>query len=105
MNRIKVLKFLNHFGIGGTERQFVYTANGLDSSRFDVEIACSLRDGPLLQKLRPEMPCAGSRLGQFLPVSKHPQPASLAKDIRGRRSTSSMHTAGTRMFSPSQTHG
>ncbi len=55
-DRIKVLKFLNHFYIGGTERQFVHVANGLDPSRFDVEIGCLRRAGPLLQSLRSEIP-------------------------------------------------
>lgn len=86
MNRIKVLKFLNHFGVGGTERQFVYTANGLDSSRFDVEIACFLRDGPLLKKLRPEMPVRWYPVqGSFYRFRSILSQLHLAKDIRGRR--------------------
>ena len=86
MNRIKVLKFLNHFGVGGTERQFVYTANGLDPSRFDVEIACFLRDGPLLQKLRPEMPVRGYPVqGSFYRFRSILSQLHLAKDIRSRR--------------------
>jgi glycosyltransferase involved in cell wall biosynthesis len=56
VNRLRVLKFLNHFDVGGTERQFIYVANGLDRSRFDVKIACFRRAGPLLATLRPEMP-------------------------------------------------
>lgn len=56
MSRIKVLKFLNHFFVGGTERQFVQVATGLDPSRFEVEIACFKRKGPLLDALRPDMP-------------------------------------------------
>jgi glycosyltransferase involved in cell wall biosynthesis len=56
MNRIRLLKFLNHFGVGGTERQFIHVANGLDRSKFDVEVACFHRDGALLKTLRPEMP-------------------------------------------------
>jgi glycosyltransferase involved in cell wall biosynthesis len=54
--RVRVLKFLNHFFIGGTERQFVYVANGLDRSQFSVDIACFRKDGPLVQTLRPDMP-------------------------------------------------
>jgi L-malate glycosyltransferase len=56
VNRLKLLKFLNHFDVGGTERQFIHVANGLDRSRFDVKIACFRRAGPLLATLRPEMP-------------------------------------------------
>jgi len=53
---VRILKFLNHFFIGGTERQFIHVANGLDRSRFAVEIACLQRDGPLLDSLHPETP-------------------------------------------------
>jgi glycosyltransferase involved in cell wall biosynthesis len=53
---IRILKFLNHFFIGGTERQFLHVANGLDRSRFIVEIACFRREGPLLGGLNPDMP-------------------------------------------------
>lgn len=85
-NRIKVLKFLNHFFIGGTERQFVHVANGLDPSRFEVEIACMKRDGPLLQILRPEMPVHLYPLkGSF--YNRHSLWSQLrfAKDLRQRR--------------------
>ena len=54
--RVKLLKFLSNFLIGGTERQFVHVANGLDRSRFDVEIGCLLRKGPLLDSLEHGMP-------------------------------------------------
>jgi glycosyltransferase involved in cell wall biosynthesis len=56
MKRIRLLKFLNHFDVGGTERQFIHVANGLDRSKFDVEVACFRRAGALLETLRPEMP-------------------------------------------------
>jgi L-malate glycosyltransferase len=48
-NKIKVLKFLTHFGVGGTERQFVYTTSGLDRSRFDVRVACLAKIGPFMK--------------------------------------------------------
>jgi len=48
-NRIKVVKFLTHFQVGGTERQFVYTTAGLDRSRFDVRVACLGRMGPFMK--------------------------------------------------------
>src|SRR5262245_66642081 len=50
-NRIRVLKFINNFYIGGTERQFVYAANGLDRSRFAVDVACLTREGPFIDSL------------------------------------------------------
>lgn len=54
-NRIRVLKFINNFYIGGTERQFVYAANGLDRSRFAVDVACLNREGPLVGSLSPDV--------------------------------------------------
>jgi glycosyltransferase involved in cell wall biosynthesis len=48
-DKIKVLKFLTHFGVGGTERQFVYTTAGLDRSRFDVRVGCLARIGPFMK--------------------------------------------------------
>jgi glycosyltransferase involved in cell wall biosynthesis len=51
-NRIKVLKFLTHFGIGGTERQFLYALKGLDRSRFDVRVGCLARIGPFMKDVQ-----------------------------------------------------
>jgi glycosyltransferase involved in cell wall biosynthesis len=86
MSRLKVLKFLNHFFIGGTERQFVHVANGLDPSRFEVEIGCLKRDGPLLRILRPEMPVhLYPSKGSFYNRHSLRSQFRLAKDIRSRR--------------------
>jgi glycosyltransferase involved in cell wall biosynthesis len=85
-NRIKILKFLNHFYIGGTERQFVHVANGLDVSRFDVEIACLHRAGPLLQSLRAEIPVhLYAARGGFYRRRSILNQLRLARDIRTRR--------------------
>jgi len=46
--KIRVLKFLNFFAIGGTERQFVNLVKRLDPSRFDVQIGCFQKFGPFL---------------------------------------------------------
>lgn len=84
-SRIKVLKFLNHFFVGGTERQFVQVATGLDQEQFEVEIACFKPKGPLLQVLRPEMPvhvypANGSFYNRHSIVSQ----LRMMKDIRTR---------------------
>ena len=50
--RIKVVKFVTHFAVGGTERQFVYTASGLDRSRFDIRIACMARIGAFMKDIQ-----------------------------------------------------
>src|SRR3954469_16745898 len=60
-SRIRTLKFITHFGIGGTERQFVYIARGLDRTRFDVEIACMGRKGAFL----PEAEAIGSPIAEY----------------------------------------
>jgi glycosyltransferase involved in cell wall biosynthesis len=44
-SRIKVMKFISYFGVGGTERQFLYFTKGLDRSRFDLSIGCMSRTG------------------------------------------------------------
>jgi glycosyltransferase involved in cell wall biosynthesis len=94
MKRIRVLKFLNHFGIGGTERQFVETANGLDASKFDVEIACFKAEGALLETVRPETPVHSYRVaGSFYGFRSLLSQLQLAKDVRERR-IDILHTYG-----------
>src|SRR5436190_5001050 len=46
--RIKVLKFLTNFNIGGTERQFVQMVQQMDLDRFDLHVACFARRGGFL---------------------------------------------------------
>src|SRR6185436_19542597 len=50
-NRIKLLKMLTNFHIGGTERQVANLALGIDSSRFDLHLACLRHSGELLEEL------------------------------------------------------
>jgi glycosyltransferase involved in cell wall biosynthesis len=47
-NRIRVVKFITNFYIGGTERQFVQIIRNLDLARFDLHLGCFRRDGSLL---------------------------------------------------------
>src|SRR5262249_49662287 len=80
---IRVLKFVNHFFVGGTERQFVAVANGLDRSRFQADVACLRRDGPLVDSLKPDVavhtyPVHG---GSYTPRSLLSQ-LRLLKDVR-----------------------
>ena len=51
-SRVKILKFLTHFGVGGTERQFLYAVGGLDRSRFDVRVGCLARIGPFIKDVQ-----------------------------------------------------
>jgi glycosyltransferase involved in cell wall biosynthesis len=92
--RLRILKFLTHFFIGGTERQFVYIANGLDRARFVVDIACLKRDGPLLDRLNPDMdvhtyPVYGTSYSARSILSQF----RLMKDVR-RRGYDIVHTYG-----------
>ena len=52
-NRIKLLKFVPNFGVGGTERQFANLALALDPSRFELSFACLRRWGKYLDVLEP----------------------------------------------------
>jgi glycosyltransferase involved in cell wall biosynthesis len=48
-SKIKILKFITHFGVGGTERQFLYLTKGLDRSRFDIRVGCMARIGGFMK--------------------------------------------------------
>lgn len=49
--RIKLLKFVTLFEIGGTERHVVNLARALDPSRFELDIACLSRKGAFLKEI------------------------------------------------------
>jgi L-malate glycosyltransferase len=49
--RIRLLKFVTVFAVGGTERQVVTLAEGLDRSRFELHLACFRRSGALLKQV------------------------------------------------------
>jgi glycosyltransferase involved in cell wall biosynthesis len=49
--RIRLLLMLTNFHIGGTERQVANLALGIDSSRFDLHLACLRHSGELLTEL------------------------------------------------------
>jgi glycosyltransferase involved in cell wall biosynthesis len=47
-DRIRLLKFLTNFNIGGTERQFVQLVQKIDPNRFDLHVSCFERVGSFL---------------------------------------------------------
>lgn len=49
--RIKLLKFVTLFEIGGTERHFVSLVRRLDPSRFELSVACLRRTGAFLKEI------------------------------------------------------
>jgi L-malate glycosyltransferase len=59
--KIKLLEFLTNFMIGGTERQVVNLARGLDRSRFDLHVGCLGRSGDFLNHVE----------GNSIPVSEY----------------------------------
>jgi L-malate glycosyltransferase len=85
-NRIKLLKMLTNFQIGGTERQVVNLALGIDPARFDLHLACLRNSGALLGELntlqvpRPEFP-----IGRFYNPATFWQGMRLAQYIRKNR--------------------
>ncbi|MBI4475298.1 MAG: glycosyltransferase [Acidobacteria bacterium] len=50
-DRIRLLKFLGLFAIGGTERQFVNLVRRIDGDRFDVHLGCFQRWGEFLHEI------------------------------------------------------
>jgi len=92
--RVRGLKFLNHFFIGGTGRQFVYVANGLDRSHFSVDVACFRRDGPLVNRLNPDMALHTYRVrGSGYSARSILSQLRLMKDVR-RQQFDIVHTYG-----------
>jgi glycosyltransferase involved in cell wall biosynthesis len=64
--RIKVLKMLTNFRIGGTERQVANLALGIDLRQFDLHLACLCRIGELLEELKPlRVPRPEFRIGSL----------------------------------------
>jgi len=49
--RVKMLKFITLFAVGGTERQFLYLTKELDRSRFDIRVGCLARKGDFLRDI------------------------------------------------------
>ena len=51
MRPVKLMKFVAHFGLGGTERQFVNLGLALEPSRFAVQFGCLRHWGELLEEV------------------------------------------------------
>lgn len=81
--RLKVFMMLNTFETGGSERQFVAVARGLDPSRLDIQLGCIGRFGPLLEKVESaeEFPLGGSFLSLRAQLSR----VALGRYLRSQR--------------------
>jgi glycosyltransferase involved in cell wall biosynthesis len=85
-NRIKLLKMLTNFHIGGTERQVVNLALGIDPARFDLHLACLKSSGALLAELKTlQVPRPEFRIGRFYNPVTFWQGMRLARYIRKNR--------------------
>ena len=85
-NRIKLLKMLTNFHIGGTERQVVNLALGIDPARFDLHLACLRSSGALLGELKTlQVPRPEFRIGRFYNPVTMWQGMRLARYIRKNR--------------------
>src|SRR5438045_3912257 len=49
-DRVRLMEFLTFFHIGGTERQVMKLAGGLDRGKFDLHVGCLGKVGPLLDE-------------------------------------------------------
>lgn len=84
--RVKLLKFVGIFGVGGTEQQVVTLARELDHSRFELHLACFGRRGELRDQLRPfEGSTAEYRIRKLYNKGAVQEWMRLARYIRGHQ--------------------
>jgi len=82
-DRIKLLKMLTNFHIGGTERQVANLALGIDASRFDLHLACLRHSGELLEELETlQVPRPEFRIGRLYSPKTFWQAMRLARYVR-----------------------
>jgi L-malate glycosyltransferase len=54
LRKIRLIEFITNFNIGGTERQVLNLARGIDPDRFDLHFACFDIKGQFLREVKPE---------------------------------------------------
>ena len=81
--KIKLLEMLTNFHIGGTERQVANLALGIDSSHFDLHLACLRHSGELLAELETlRVPRSEFRIGSLYSPKTLWQGIRLARYVR-----------------------
>jgi glycosyltransferase involved in cell wall biosynthesis len=81
--KIKLLQMLNNFHIGGTERQVTNLALGLDTSHFDLHLACLRNSGELLAEIEKlHVPRQEFRIGPLYSPKTFWQGIRLARYVR-----------------------
>jgi len=92
--RVKLLQFLTLLAIGGTERQVLSLALGLDPSRFDVQFGCLNRVGDLREAIeRSGKPLAEYRIDRLYGPRALRRQFQFARDLRRNR-IQVVHTYG-----------
>ncbi len=82
-DKIRLLKLVTNFHIGGTERQVANLAKGLDRSRFDLHLACLWESGELLEELKAlGVPRPEFRIGSLYGRKTFRQAVRFARYIR-----------------------
>jgi L-malate glycosyltransferase len=85
-DRIRVLQFLSNFAIGGTERQVVNLAGGLDRTRFEVHFGCLRHWGELLGDVTEQgISVAEYRITKLFNAGAVGERLRLARDLRRAR--------------------
>jgi glycosyltransferase involved in cell wall biosynthesis len=74
---VRLLKFVDAFGVGGTERHVMGLGKGLDPARFELHLACFKRWGHLL----PEAEARGYPITEYL-IHRLYAPATLGQQLR-----------------------
>jgi glycosyltransferase involved in cell wall biosynthesis len=81
--RVKMLKFITLFAVGGTERQFVYLTKELDRSRFDIRVGCLARKGDFLKDIEAmNVPISEYSISSLFSCGSLKRQLRLARDIR-----------------------
>jgi L-malate glycosyltransferase len=91
---VKLLQFLTLLAIGGTERQVMNLALGLDPSRFDVHFGCLNRLGDFREEIeRSGMPLSEYRIHRLFGPDAVRRQFQFARDLRRER-IQVVHTYG-----------
>lgn len=93
-DRIRLLKFTTLFAIGGTERHVMNFVAHLDSSRFDLRLACMKRMGEFLGEIEARrIPLAEYKINRLYGPRALAQQLRFARDLQASR-TQIVHTYG-----------
>jgi glycosyltransferase involved in cell wall biosynthesis len=83
--RIRILKCVDAFGVGGTERHVMGLARSLDPARFDLRLACFRRWGQFLPELEARgYPITEYRIRRLYAPATLRQQFRLGRHVRGR---------------------